>query len=377
MVPGLSFSSFFRILYRARGTGSWPELKVLLRNRLFPPEGSRPRVQGSLPPILFQMASAYWVSQAIYVAAKLGIADLLSDGPQSCSTLSLTVGSDAPSLFRLMRALSSVGIFSQLDQDRFALSPLAQSLRSDIPGSVRAIVISLGEIHYQACGSLLHSVRAGTPSFSCVFGTSLFEYLAQNAEAADAFNGGMADLAAMLAYAVLLAYDLTGISTIVDVGVGEGRLMEKVLQFYPELHGTVFDTRPTIEKTCRRFDGDIAPGRCSYAVGDFFHSVPEGAEMYLLSGVVHDWDDDRAITILKNCRRAMTKDGRLLLVETVVPTTTSMHFSKILDLNMLAMSAGRERTKREFCALLGAAGFRLTRILPTMAPQSLIEAAPR
>ena len=153
--------------------------------------------------------------------------------------------------------------------------------------------------------------------------------------------------------------------------------MEKVLQFYPELHGTVFDTRPTIEKTCRRFDGDIAPGRCSYAVGDFFHSVPEGAEMYLLSGVVHDWDDDRAITILKNCRRAMTKDGRLLLVETVVPTTTSMHFSKILDLNMLAMSAGRERTKREFCALLGAAGFRLTRILPTMAPQSLIEAAPR
>jgi hypothetical protein len=323
------------------------------------------------------MTSAYWLSQAIYVAAKLGIADLLRDGPRSAAALASSAGSDPPSLYRLMRALSSVGIFKQVDQNCFALSPLAEGLLADVPGSLRAIVITLGEIHYQACGALLHSVQTGTPSFRKVFGTNLFEHLAQDTDAGDAFNQGMANLAAMLAYAVLLTYDFTGISTIVDVGGGEGRFMEKLLEFYPKLNGTVFDTAPTITGALRKLIRRRAQSRCSYVAGDFFCSVPEGAGAYILSGVMHDWDDDHATAILKNCRRGIAKNGRLLLLETVVPASDSMDFSKILDLNMLAMSTGRERTKAEFCSLLEAAGFKLTRILPTVAPQSLIEAVPQ
>lgn len=364
-------------MFHARRTGSWAELRLLLRDRLFRAGNStRAKAAAPFPPLLFQMTSAYWLSQAIYVAAKLGIADLLRDGPRSSAALASSVGSDPSSLYRLMRALSSVGIFKQVDRNCFALSPLAEGLVSDVPGSLRAIAMTLGEIHYQACGALLHSVQTGTPSFRKVFGTHLFEHLAQDADAADAFNQGMANLAAMLAYAVLLAYDFTGISTIVDVGGGEGRFMGKILEFYPKLNGTVFDTAPTIQKTVRRLIGQRAQSRCSYVSGDFFCSVPEGADAYILSGVVHDWDDARAVAILKNCRRGIARNGRLLLLETVVPANDSMDFSKILDLNMLAMSTGRERTKDEFCSLLEAAGFKLTRILPTMAPQSLIEALP-
>jgi SAM-dependent methyltransferase len=323
------------------------------------------------------MATAYWLSQAIYVAAKLGVADLLRDGPQSCVALANSTGSDAPSLFRLMRALSSVGIFAHLGGGRFALSRLAERLQTDVHGSLRAMVITIGEIHYQACGSLLHSVQTGSPAFNSVFGASLFDYLQQNVDAADTFNQGMANVSSMLAYAVLIAYDFTGISSIVDVGGGQGKLLEKILQFTPDITGTVFDTASTVERAKQGIGNDAWSRRCSYVIGDFFSSVPQGADAYLLCGVVHDWDDPRAIRILRNCRRAMAEKGRVLIVDMVVPDTDAMSFSKLLDLNMLAMTGGRERTKAEFHALLDAADYKLTRIIPTMAPQSILEAVPR
>jgi SAM-dependent methyltransferase len=326
------------------------------------------------PPALFEMATAYWLSQAIYVAAKLGIADLLRNGPQSCVALATSTGSDAPSLFRLMRALSSVGIFAHLGRGHFALSRLAERLQTGVHGSLRAMVITIGEIHYQACGSLLHSVQTGSPAFNTVFGASLFDYLQQNTDAADAFNQGMANVSSLLAYAVLMAYDFAGISSIVDVGGGQGKLLEKILQFNPDITGTVFDTASTIEGAQQGFGGDLRKRRCSYVVGDFFSSVPQGADAYLLCGVIHDWDDRRAIRILRNCRRAMTEKGRLLIVDMVVPDTDATSFSKLLDLNMLAMTGGRERTQAEFRALLDAADYKLTRIIPTMAPQSIMEA---
>jgi O-methyltransferase domain/Dimerisation domain len=189
------------------------------------------------------MATAYWLSQAIYVAAKLGIADLLRDGPQSCVALAISTGSDASSLFRLMRALSSVGIFAHLGRDRFALSRLAESLQTYVHGSLRAMVITIGEIHYQACGNLLHSVQTGSPAFNTVFGASLFDYLQQNVDAADAFHQGMANVSSMLAYAVLMAYDFEGISSIVDIGGGQGKLLEKILQFTPDITGTSIQHR--------------------------------------------------------------------------------------------------------------------------------------
>jgi hypothetical protein len=325
-------------------------------------------------PILFQMATGYWVSQAIYVAAKLGIADFLKDGPQSCVALATATGADATSLFRLMRALSSVGIFSQLDRDRFALSRLAESLQTEVHGSLRAMVITLGEIHYQACGNLLHSIQTGSPAFNRVFGASLFEYLQQKADTADTFNLGMSNLSSMLAYAVLMAYDFTGISSIVDIGGGQGKLLETILQFNPDIAGTVFDTASTIQRAKQHFGNNARGRRCSYVTGDFFTSVPQGADAYLLCGVIHDWDDNRAVTILRNCRKAMTRTSRVLLVDMIVPDAASPSFSKLLDLNMLVMNGGRERTTAEFCALLNAAGYRLTRTVPTMAPRSVIEA---
>jgi hypothetical protein len=363
-----------RFLHRARRLGLWAEMKPLLRDRLFPVRIAPTKEGNPSPPVLFQMATGYWVSQAIYVAAKLGIADLLKDGPQSCVDLASSSGSDAPSLFRMMRALSSVGIFSQHDRDRFALSPLAESLQTEVHGSLRAMVITIGEIHYQACGNLLHSVLTGSPAFNKVFGTNLFDYMRQNADAEDAFNQGMANVSSMLAYAVLMAYNFAGISSIVDIGGGQGELLEKILQFNPDVRGTVFDTPSTIERAKRQLGNNASGRRCSYLGGDFFTSVPRGADAYLLCGVIHDWGDNRAITILRNCHKAMTKQSRLLLVDMIVPEAASASFSKLLDLNMLVMNGGQERTKAEFCALLEAAAYKLTRIIPTMAPQSVIEA---
>jgi len=207
-----------------------------------------------------------------------------------------------------------------------------------------------------------------------VFGASLFDYLQQNADVADAFNQGMSNLSSMLAYAVLMAYDFTGISSIVDVGGGQGRLLERILQFNPDMRGMVFDTASTIQRAKQQLGNNTSGRRCSYVIGDFFTSVPQGADAYLLCGVIHDWDDDRAVTLLRNCRKAMTMSSRVLLVDMVVPDAASVSFSKLLDLNMLVMNGGRERTIAEFCALLNAAGYKLTRTLPTMAPQSVIEA---
>ena len=366
-----------QILRPVSTRGVWTEIKQLWNSRLLPTRIARRRDENPAPPLLFEMATGYWLSQAIYVAAKLGIADLLRDGPQSCVALATSTGSDATSLFRLMRALSSVGIFAHRGGDRFALSRLAESLQTDVHGSLRSMVITIGEIHYQACGNLLHSVQTGSPAFNAVFGASLFDYLQQNVDAADAFNQGMANVSSMVAYAVLIAYDFAGISSIVDIGGGQGKLVEKIVKFTPDITGTVFDTASTIERAKQGLGNDAWSKRCSYVIGDFFTSVPQGADVYLLCGVIHDWDDRRAIKILRNCRRAMAGKGRVLIVDMVVPDTDAMSFSKLLDLNMLAMTGGRERTKAEFHALLDAADYQLTRIIPTMAPQSIIEAVPK
>jgi SAM-dependent methyltransferase len=384
----LPFRPLLRILGRARRTTLWTELKPLLTHRLFATLYSRNRSAVEMikdagnskinpqPPALFLMATGYWLSQAIYVAAKLGLADLLKDGPKSCSALAVATGADDQSLFRLMRALSSAGVFAHLQDDYFALSRAGESLQSHVPGSLRAIVITLGEIHYHAWGDLLQSVRTGSPAFNNVFGTDLFDYLQRDAETADAFNDGMNDLSSLLAYAILMAYDFSGISSIVDIGGGQGKLLRSIVQLNPGIKGILFDLEPAIEIAKQHLSSDECGGRCSAVAGDFFNSVPDGANAYILCGVIHDWNDDRSIRILKNCRRAMAKTGRLLLVEMVVPEPGANCFSKLLDLNMLVMTGGRERTKAEFTALLHAAGYKLTRIVPTLAPQCVIEAVP-
>lgn len=374
MVTRVAFRPLLRLLNQARRDGSWQELKLLLKTRLFPPKNIPARDKNPLPPILFQMATGYWLSQAIYVAAKLGIADLLEDGPQSTVALAAATRSNERSLFRLLRALSGAGVFSQVAQDRFALSPLGDALRSNVMGSLRATVITIGEIHYQACGELLYAVRTGSPAFDRVFAISLFDYLQQNPEAGEAFNQGMTNLSSMLARAVLLAYDFAGIKSIVDVGGGQGELLKQILKIHPAMTGTVLDL-PGAAGSANR--APSVTERCSYVAGSFFDSVPEGADAYILCSVVHDWSDDLAEVLLRNCRKAMATNARVLLLEMIVPQDNSSSFSKLLDLNMMVMTAGHERTKSEFHTLLDAAGFEIRRIVPTMAPQSIIEAVPK
>jgi hypothetical protein len=373
-----------RILGRARRAALWTELKVLLSHHISSIVQPRNWLSAqamsdsnSQPPAVFQMATGYWLSQAIYVAAKLGVADLLKDGAKSCSSLAATMGVDQQALSRLMRALSSAGVFARSQGEHFALAPVGQSLQSHVPGSLRQAVITIGEIHYQAWGSLLHSVQTGSPAFNHVFGPGLFDYLRSNTESAATFTQGMTDLSSMLAYAVLMAYDFLGITSIVDVGGGQGGFLKKILEFHPEMDGTVFDLPSTIETTKEYLNGATCGGRCSSLGGDFFKDVPAGADAYILCGVIHDWDDDHSLQILRNCHRAMAGNGRVLLVETVVPDTDANCFSKLLDLNMLVMTGGRERSKAEFCALFDATGFKLTKIIPTIAPQSVIEAIPQ
>jgi hypothetical protein len=279
--------------------------------------------------------------------------------------------SDPASLFRLLRCLASVGVLSQVEKRSFALTRLGQALRSHVPGSLKATVITLGEVHYQACGSLLHTVRTGSPAFKHVFGASLFDYLQQDKDAADAFNGGMTDLSALVAHAVALAYDFSRISSIIDVGGGQGALVRKILELNPAITGSIYDLPEAFAES--KVNGSDAQ-RCSFIAGNFFNSVPKDAGAYLLCSVLHDWSDELAAVILRNCRHAMPENAKVLIVEMIVPETNSASFSKLLDVNMMVMTGGRERTKSEFQALLDAAGLRLTRIIPTMAPQSIIEA---
>lgn len=229
MVVRIAFRPLLRVLRGARDDKKWGELKVLLKDRIF--AGRKPpRNQDPHPPLLFQMATGYWLSQAIYVAAKLGVADFLANGPKSSAELAAAVCCDSSSLFRVLRALANAGVFSQTDGDRFALTRLGGALRSNAPGSLRSIVITLGEIHYKACGELLHAVRNGSPAFNRLFGANLFEHLQHDSQDGAAFNQGMSDLSSMLAYAILLAYDFSEMASVVDVGGGEGQLLRRILK---------------------------------------------------------------------------------------------------------------------------------------------------
>lgn len=373
MVGGIALRPLLRVLHAARRDKKWAELRVLLRDRLLA-RRKAPKNHGPLPPSLFQMASGYWLSQAIYVAAKLGIADLLADHLQSSVELASTTCCDSRSLFRVLRALSSVNVVSQAGTDRFTLTPFGNTLRSNVPGSLRRILITLGEIHYHACGELIHTVRTGSPAFNRVFGASLFEHLQHNPEDGMAFDEGMTDLSSLLAHAVLLAYDFSEIASIVDVGGGEGQFLRSLLNLYPEATGIVLDSSGKLRSSLAATNKE---DRCSFVTGNFFDSVPERAEAYVMCGVLHDWSDELAGVILRNCGKAMARDGRLLIIETIVPETNSVSFSKLLDINMMVMTYGRERTQSEFCTLLKGANLKVTRIIRTLAPQSIIEARPR
>jgi hypothetical protein len=320
------------------------------------------------------LASGYWISQAIYVAAKLGIADFLKDSPKSASEIALATRADENAVYRLMRALCSVGAFRAVGADKFTVTALGIPLQSNVPGSLRAMVITLGEAHYAAWAHLLESVKTGTAGFPLAFGTQMFDYLGQDVEAGKIFNHAMSEYSALSSCAVLLSYDFSGTRSLVDVGGGCGRLLTSILRMYPSMQGTLFDMPPVVAAAQEKLESDPCRERCTLVPGSFLDFVPPGADTYLMSSVIHDWDDEHAITILRNCRRSMRRHSRIVMLEFVVPTGEKASFSKVLDLNMLVMNGGCERTAKEFRELFDAAGLRLTRIISTLSPLSVLEA---
>jgi hypothetical protein len=319
--------------------------------------------------ILLQMSTGYWLTQSLAVAARLGIADRLLDGPRSTEALSSEVQAHPEGLYRLMRALASVGVFAETAPRTYGLTALSECLLSDVPGSLRNMVMMNGNpSHYRAWGDLETAIRTNRNVFAQVFGQGVFDFLAQDPAEAEVFNGAMTDLSGMAAMAVGEAYDFTGIARLGDIGGGQGFLIRALVQRYPHLRGVLYDLPAVVA-------GAPAHERVEVLAGDFFKAVPAGCDAYLMKHIIHDWSDEQCVTILSHCARALPPSGKVLIVEMVVPDEPGEPFSKLADLNMLVMTdGGKERTERQFRELLAAAGLKLTRIVRTAAPVCVIEA---
>lgn len=325
---------------------------------------------------LNQMLTGYWISQAIYVSAKLGLADLLVHGPRNSDDLAAATKTHAPSIYRLLRALASVGMFAEDGQGRFSLTPLAECLLSDVPGSQRSLAIMVGEEHFRVWGELLYSVQTGKTAFDKVFGMPVFEFLSKNTEQAKVFDAAMVGVHGRETAAMLDVYDFSGVGTLADIGGGNGSLLTLVLKNYPKMKGILFDLSGVVERAKANIQEAGLTDRCQVLGGNFFETVPAGAEAYLMRHIIHDWDDAKATTILQNVRKVIGKEGRLLLVEGVIQPGNDPSFGKLLDLNMLVIPGGKERTEEEYRTLFKASGFNLTKIVETKAEVCVIEGRP-
>jgi O-methyltransferase domain/Dimerisation domain len=329
------------------------------------------------------LIGGYRMSQAVYVATRLGIPDLLADGPREIDELACATGSHAPSLRRVLLALAGVGVLDKVGPGRFALTPVGEALRAGVPGSVRASVLFLlNESHWRPWGHLLHTVRTGETAFAHVHGANLFDYLATHPEEASLFNAGMLGNSPGHARLVAKSYDFSGMSRVVDVAGGRGRLLATILERNPQLRGTLFDLPPVIEEA-RQLVNDAGVGdRCAFVGGDFFETVPEGGDAYIMRNIIHDWGDDQAVAILTTCRRAMGNGARLIVVERYFADDPREAVLVLhADLEILVNVGGRERTTDEYASLLARSGLRLARTIdlghaPEAMGHYLIEAQP-
>jgi SAM-dependent methyltransferase len=313
----------------------------------------------------------------VYAAARLGIADLLKDGPRAADDLAAATGTHAPALRRVLRALASVGVFGTDEQGRFALTPLGAALQSDAPGAARSTVLALaGGWWWAAWGEVLHAVRTGGTGLQEALGVSEYQYLAQHPEEASHFNAAMIGFHGDEPASVVEAYDFSGFRRVVDVGGGSGNLLGTILAANPNLRGVLLDLPHVVPDA----EGSLAAAgvadRCQVVGGDFLEAVPEGGDVYVVSHCIHNWDEPSCVRLLANCRRAMRQAGRLLIIEAVVRPGDEPDPAKILDLAMLLIPGGQERSREEYRLLVEQAGFRLTRVVPTRTSASLIEAIP-
>ena len=335
-------------------------------------------VEREISPVetMLKMMSGFWVSRGIYVAAKLGIADHLKAGGKTAKELAELTETHADSLYRVLRMLAMVGIFRQ-DGKEFSLTPVSETLLSDAPGSLRfAAMAEMGEVHYDAWGNIMHSVKTGGIAFDDHFGMDVWEYFEKDREKANNFNKYMSNNAVQLNDAVSKGYDFSGARKLVDVAGGIGGMISAILVENPQLEGVLFDAPSVIEGAKEYLAEKGLSERCETIGGDFFESIPTGGDVYTMRWIIHDWDDEKSLKILNNIRKVIPENGKLLLVESVIPGENEPHFGKFLDLIMLTMTGGRERTEEEYKSLLESAGFRLNRVFPTESFISIIEAIP-
>jgi SAM-dependent methyltransferase len=323
---------------------------------------------------LLELLCGFMRTQALAAAATLGIADLVSDEPTDVQDIAARVGAHAPSLYRLMRALSNEGVFAEVELRRFVRTPLSDGLRSEAPLTAHWSAIMWGSDQYRAWSEALHSFRTGEPSFERAFGVPFFDYLEQSEEASAIFNRAMA-AGTRGRMTALVDYDWNDVRHVVDVGGGNGTALAAVLAANPHLTGAVFELESSLAAARTVVEEAQVAGRCDLIAGDFFNDrIPLG-DAYVLSQILHDWDDQRAGRILSNCRTSLGDGGRLIIVDAVVPSGPQPDFRKLFDLHMLVLIGGKERTEEEWRDLLASEGFGLYSITPA-GPSHLLEARP-
>jgi O-methyltransferase domain/Dimerisation domain len=324
---------------------------------------------------VFQLAMGFIVSSAVQVATELRIADLLAEGPRGVADLARERSVNEDALYRVLRALASVGVFDEIAPRRFALNPAAATLRSDTPGSLYDMVRWISDpFHLRVYADAMHSVTTGDTAVKKAVGVEVFEYFSKNPELSRVFNNAMTSFSAVVVPAALEAYDFSGIRVLVDVAGGHGGVLTGILDQHPAMRGILCDLDHVIAGARQRIGSVGLQDRIDCVTADIFAAVPAGGDAYLMKHIIHDWDDQRAGLILRNIRKVLPKNGRVILLESVLAPGNAPDFGKILDLEMLLLPGGRERTADEFRALFAANGFELTKIVPTKSPLAVVEA---
>ena len=339
---------------------------------------SAPSGAGPTPEqVLIPLFTGRWAMQAVAAAARLGIADQLASGPRTPEEVAAAAGTHPRATRRLMRGLASVGVFAAERDGRYRLTEAGELLRADNPTTFRdAFIAETDNVHWQSWAKLHDAVRTGAPQPQPVFGLPAFDYYGKHPDEGAQFGKAMENLSRFAAFAVLEAYDFSDAKTILDVGGGNGSMVLAILQRNPQIRGLVYDL-PYIEGPANeRIRAAGAAETVRFQPGSFFDSIPPGADVHLMKFILHDWDDAESIQILKRSRESIAPGGRLVVIEQLVPADPSPHMVHLMDLNMLVMTGGLERTEREYALLFEAAGYRLARAVPTASPFHVIEARP-
>jgi hypothetical protein len=329
---------------------------------------------------LRKMVTGGWAAITIHVVARLGVADLLVDGPRSAAELAEQTGTHEHTLYRFLRAAAALGVFAEREDGRFDLTPLGEYLRSDVPGTLRYIAYFFGETTvWNSYGHVMETLRTGEPMGPKLRGgRSWFDYLEDHPEYSEVFNKAMTTVGEAGVAKIAETYDFGRFSVVADLGGGQGRLLSAILQRYPDLKGVLFDIPAAVESAAELLEAHHVADRVERVPGSFFESVPAGADVYVMKAILHDWDDSDCVDILRRIRRALDDkpDGRLVLVECVVPPLNEWHYSKLMDISMLVNLGGKERTLEEWRTLLASAGFELTSAVRTAEPHYVIEGRP-